>query len=519
MKKIQLSFTAALIIVLSAIVHADVRLPSLMGDNMVLQQNENVRIWGRAKPGEKVSVMPSWQESETSVAADDNGNWGLFVKTPKAGGPYQITIKGSNTIILKNVLAGEVWVCSGQSNMAMPLQYVDQWNKGAVNWSKEVADSNYPNIRLFSVPPDASPVPKDDCVGKWVKCEPNTVGGFSAVAYFYGRELHKQLGIPIGLIHNSFGGTPAESWISREVLEKKFGALLERQRTQLIADKASYQKQLETWQAKTQAAKAQGKPAKPKPEEPYWFRDSWKPAWLYNAMINPLTPYTIKGAIWYQGESNADRAYQYRQLFPAMIQNWRDKWGIKDFPFYYVQLANFQAPAPEPVDDQWAELREAQFTTLSALKNVGMAAAIDVGEANNIHPQRKQEVGKRLALWALAKNYGRTDLVFSSPLYKSIKVENGAIRVYFDHVDGGLVAANGPLKTFAIAGNDHKYVWANARIEGDTVVVYSEKIKNPIAVRYAWAINPEGCNLYNKAGLPASPFRSDCWPGVTINKN
>ncbi|UCF14994.1 MAG: hypothetical protein JSW59_16420, partial [Phycisphaerales bacterium] len=354
----------------------------------------------------------------------------------------------------------------------------------------------------------------------WSLCSPESVPGFSAVGYFFGRELHKELNVPIGLVHTSWGGTPAEAWTRREVLEAhdQFEPILARQ-ADIIARYPQayreYEQKLEEWNKAAEKAKADGEKPPRKPGAPRGPDHPHSPAGLYNGMISPLVPYGIQGAIWYQGESNAGRAYQYRRLFPAMIKNWRKDWRQGNFPFLFVQLANFRATKEEPDESNWAELREAQSMTLS-LPNTGMATIIDIGDANDIHPRNKQDVGKRLALWALAETY-KKNLVYSGPIYESMKVESGKIRLSFDHVGSGLVARGGEALTgFAIAGADRKFVWADARIDGNTVVVGSDDVDKPVAVRYAWADNPV-CNLYNKENLPASPFRTDDWPGVTVD--
>jgi len=340
------------------------------------------------------------------------------------------------------------------------------------------------------------------------------------VAYFFGRELHKELNVPVGLIHTSWGGTPAEAWTRREVLEADadFAPILKRYDDAVAKYPQAmeqYKQKLAEWKQAVEKAKAEGKKPPRRPRAPFGPGNPHAPAGLYNAMIAPLIPYGIQGAIWYQGESNAGRAYQYRTLFPAMIKNWRDDWGRGKFSFLFVQLANFMKTKPEPDESAWAELREAQSMTL-ALPNTGMAVIIDIGDAVDIHPKNKQDVGKRLALWPLAGIYGKK-LVYSGPIYKSMKADGNSIILSFDHAGGGLVAkGDGQLKGFSIAGADRKFVWADAKIEGNTVVVSSEKVSDPVAVRYAWADNPV-CNLYNKEGLPATPFRTDDWPGVTVD--
>jgi sialate O-acetylesterase len=519
MSKIRMNFSRRIVwgllgvLLVVGVAFGDIRLPAIIGDNMVLQQGEAVAIWGWAEPGEEVMVSVSWHSVQWGVTADKDGKWRFNVTSPKAGGPYEITLNGKNTITIKNILVGEVWVGSGQSNMQMSVQ-------SSANSQDEIAAANYPKIRLFQVEREVARKPKDDCKGSWVECSPETVGGFSAAAYFFGRELHKELDVPIGLIHTSWGGTPAEAWTTRDMLEtdedfKPILARFDEAMAKYPQAKAEYDKKIEQWKEAAAKAKEEGKNAPQKPRGPSGPDNPNFPAGLYNAMIAPLIPYGIHGAIWYQGESNAGRAYQYRLLFPAMIQSWRKTWGQGDFPFIFVQLANFKAVKDEPGESDWAELREAQLKTLS-LPNTGMAVIIDIGDAKDIHPKNKQDVGKRLALWALGNSYGKK-IVYSGPLYKSMKVEGGKVILSFDHVGGGLIAkGEEPLKGFAVAGADKKFVWADAKIEGAAVVVSSEAVVAPAAVRYAWADNPI-CNLYNKEGLPASPFRTDDWPGLTVD--
>lgn len=502
-----------LVLATTGTVIADIRLPAIIGNNMVLQQNQKVTIWGWADPGEEVMVAVSWHNMKWAVTAGRNGKWEYKMNPPKAGGPYEIALSGKNSITITNILVGEVWICSGQSNM--------QWSVQASNNAKaEIAAAEYPNIRLFTVQREVAQQPQSDCKGEWTACSPETVPDFSAVGYFFGRELHQKLGVPVGLIHTSWGGTPAETWTRRGVLKSDmdFRPILDRYDDAIKKyphAKKEYEQKVGQWKRAVEKAKAEGKNPPRRPREPFGPGHPHSPSGLYNAMIAPLIPYGIQGVIWYQGESNAGRAYQYRKLFPAMIKNWRKDWKLGDFPFLFVQLANFKAVKPDPDESDWAELREAQFLTL-AVPNTGMATIIDIGEADDIHPKNKQDVGRRLALWALAKTYGK-DLVYSGPLYKSMEIKGNRIVLHFDHVGGGLVAGGGePLKGFAIAGADRKFVWADARIEDDTVIVSSDQVAEPAAVRYAWADNPI-CNLTNKAGLPASPFRTDQWPGVTVD--
>lgn len=511
----------------SGTIHADVKLPALFGDNMVLQQGVQLKIWGTASPQETVHVEWS-QEADgkgigqvSSTTADLKGRWKVTFGPISEAGPITLRIRGNNEITLKNVLVGEVWVCSGQSNMAWPVSR-------AMNAEKEISAAKYPKIRLFKVPQVVAAEPRDEIgaprsplEGRWVECSPETIAGFSAVGYFFGRELHKATGRPVGLIQSAVGGTPAEAWTSAETLagDPAFRPLLARwEEIFATYDKRrqAYEKALAEWREKAAAARKAGKQPPRRPRPPLGPNHPHRPSGLYNGMIAPLIPVAIRGAIWYQGESNASRAYQYRKLFPAMIQDWRRHWGQGDFPFLFVQLANFRPAVDQPGESEWAELREAQTRTLR-LPKTGMAVAIDIGEANDIHPKNKQEVGRRLALAARHIAYGE-DLVYSGPLFKSMTIEGDAIRLHFHHVDGGLVAKGDKLTGFAIAGKDRKFVWATAKIDGDTVVVQADGVTDPIAVRYGWADNP-ACNLYNKAGLPASPFRTDDWPGVTVDRN
>lgn len=637
----------ATLALLSSTAFADARLPKIFGDNMVLQRGKPIAVWGWADAGEKVTVKLG--DKEASATADEKGNWSLKLPVFEAGAPLELTITAKNTITFKNVLIGEVWICSGQSNMEM-------WTGGVTNAQAEVAAANFPKIRLFTVQKSIQVVPQKDCNGTWQECSPATVNGFSAVGYFFGRKLHKDLDVPIGLISSNWGGTVCEAWASGEALKthpdfkapvkalekmtanfetitkeynEKIGAYekaaaeglkaIETAGCTTLAYDDSKWKTMEglpsiwegrsldnfdgiVWFRKTveipeawagkelalglgniddadttyvngvkvgetasyntprnykvpatavKAGKlvvavrvldtggggglygpaeqmkisAEGQPPialtgawkfslgelpnglPPRPAKPPIGNDPNYSSVLYNGMIAPLVPYTIQGAIWYQGESNAGRGRQYRTLFPLMIQDWRKQWN-DELSFYFVQLANFMAPRTEPGESSWAELREAQNLTL-ALPKTGQAVIIDIGEANDIHPHNKQDVGLRLALAAEAVTFGKK-IVFSGPKFRDMKVEGASARLSFDHVGGGLEAkGGGALKYFSIAGEDKKFVWAEAKIDGETIVVSSPAVAKPVAVRYAWADNPEGCNLYNKEGLPATPFRTD----------
>jgi sialate O-acetylesterase len=633
---------------------ADVRLPKLVGDHMVLQRDTKLAIWGWADAGEKVTV--TFQNKKYTATPDANGKWMVSLPALKAGGPYEMTIAGKNTLTIKDILIGDVWLASGQSNM--------EWNLGWTvnNFEQEIANANFPQIRVLDVKNAIAFTPQTDFESDgWKICSPENAGKFSAVGYFFSRELHQKYKVPVGLITSEWGGTPSESWTSPQALKAfpEYGKVvedMESRGTAIQDEMKAYDTKLKEWQSSVSGAD-RGYAASPQwnaadftptdwpamklpglwesaslpdydgivwfrkevmiPEteagkeislqlatiddiDSTWFNgalvgttnayniarkytvpanlvkagknvitirvidtgggggiygeakdmqlvsgektiaslaDQWQyqtaldisqmpakpkvtynqnsPAVLYNAMIAPLAPYAIKGAIWYQGESNAGRAYQYRTLFPAMIKDWRTQWK-QDFPFLFVQLANFMNITEQPVESDWAELREAQSMTLS-LPKTGMAVIIDIGDANDIHPRNKQDVGHRLALAAQKVAY-QDNVVYAGPTYKSMKTDGNKIVLTFNNTGGGLVAKGGELKEFAIAGPDKQFVWANARIEGNTVVVSSSQVTNPVAVRYAWSNNPSKANLYNKEGLPASPFRTDDWPGLTISK-
>lgn len=664
MKKIvPVTFSLALFLTLSPSLFSQLSLSSLFTDNMVLQQHAQAPIWGKDLPGSTVQVVSSWNGKAYRTQTDDAGKWQTVIETPSAGGPYEIVIRGSEQVTLRNVLIGEVWICSGQSNMEMPLAGWGKINR----YEEEIAAADYPDIRLLQVDRTTSTHPLEEVqvsAGGWQKCSPGTIPSFSATAYFFGRNLHQQLGVPVGLIHTSWGGTTAEAWTSLESLRQmpdfreraEEFARLPRDKAQ---QKASLEKKFTEWSNKANELdfgmeNGEAVAAAPSfPEEGWisvilpgpwehnglpefdgfaWYRkrivipENWKgselllslgtiddneetwfnghrigategagiarhyripdslvkageailavrvldsgglggftgkesemyitpagretlqenlsgewlfrtavdlnevgmpprkdvespynPATLYNGMIAPLVPYAIKGAIWYQGESNAGRTYQYRTLFPLMIRDWRTKWG-SEFPFYFVQLANYMQRKEEPGESGWAELREAQLQALRLL-HTGMAVTIDIGDAADIHPKNKQEVGRRLALLARHHTYGEK-IVAEGPRYDSYQIENGSIRIRFRPSASRLAIQEGrSLKGFAIAGPDQLFHWAEAVIEGDELVVRSPEVPFPIAVRYAWADNPE-CNLINEAGLPASPFRTDDWPGTTIH--
>lgn len=641
-KTLSACFAAALVANFAAPrLAAEVQLPKIFSDGMVLQRDMPIRIWGRAEPAARVRV--SIDQKSAEAVADANGDWRATLEALPAGGPHALAVESEGArVTLSDVLIGDVWIASGQSNMEWPL-------RNARDAEAEIAAADFPNIRHFEVEKSIQFLPQEDVAGgAWEAATPETAGDFTAVGYFFARALVDELDVPIGLIHTSWGGTDMETWTRWEVAAQHgdYGDI-DRDALQAQADRTAdliplYEEavandkgiagqwhlpgtDVSDWQpiavpAEWSAtpigaadgiawfrldfdlpADLGGEPALlslgPIDDEDVTFLNGERvghetvydvpraypiapgitragsnalvvkvvdgqggggftgrpealfleiagrkiplagdwlykssalttdfgivsaspnayPSLLYNAMIHPLVGFPIKGAIWYQGENNASRAYDYRALFPAMIEDWRAQWGY-DFPFVWAQLANYQAAAARPINSSWAELREAQDMTL-ALPNTGQAILVDIGEAGDIHPRNKQDVGLRLALAALHAAYGK-DVAFSGPRYESMSVEGKAAVVRFEHAEGGLLVKGdeGELKGFAIAGADRKFFWAKARVEGDTVVVSSPEVGKPVAVRYAWADNPEGANLYNEAGLPAAPFRTDDWPGNT----
>lgn len=485
---------------------AAVKPHALIGEDMVLQQGTRVPLWGSAADGEKVTVR--FQDQEVSTTAKE-GQWRIDLDKLKPGGPYAMTISGTNTIQFKNVLVGEVWLCGGQSNMWWPINM-------SADAEKTIAESANPSLRLFTVPLVASATPQTQIAGAWRVSEPMVVPRFSAVAYFFGRDLQKALNVPVGLIHASWGDTPAEAWTSMAVLKanREYQSIFERWR-RLEANYpevvAKHKERLKAHDEAVAKAKAEGKtpPTAPRLQEDP-TKNRRRPAVCYNAMIHPLQPFAIKGVAWYQGESNANRALQYRMLFPDMIANWRKEWQQGDFPFLYVQIAPFMPIVKEPQESAWAELREAQLVTLNKSANTAMVVITDVGDPVDVHPMKKEPVGARLALAARAIAY-KQDIAYSGPLYESMKVEDDKIIITFKHVGKGLEVREAPLTGFTIAAADRQFVNAEAKIVGDRVVVTSPKVPKPVAVRYGWANCPV-VNLWNKDGLPASPFRTDDFP-------
>ena len=524
-----IAVTGALL-ALAPCARADVKLPAIFSDHMVLQAGTSVPVWGWAASGEEVTVTIAGQTKK--VSASTEGKWQVKLDPLPIGTPATLTVKGKNTITVTDVLVGDVWLCSGQSNMAMGVG-------SSKDFDKEKAAANYPNIRMFQVNSGNALVPQDDCAGKWVVCATNTVGGFSATAYFFGREIHQQTGQAIGLINSSVGGTPIEAWTSLPAQQARpeLKPVLDRyaqQATDWNPDKAQaeYAKQLAAWKEAAAKAKTNGKPAprQPSPQTDPRLRSNY-PASLFNGKIAPLIPYALHGGIWYQGEANANSAATiYGVQLTTLIQDWRNRWG-NEFPFAWVQLPEWLAVQTNSVEESaWAVTRTEMLQPLK-LPRTGIAIALGTGDAKDIHPKNKQEVGHRLAIWALATVYGRRGVAWAGPLLASHKIVGNEVVINFTHTEGGLMAPDSQLKGFAIAGADKKWLRANARIAGDTVIVWHPSITTPVAVRYAWANNPvgaprwrwqankglcyvwadkpAGANLCNGAGLPASPFRTD----------
>jgi len=636
-------FLSVLFLFLYTTAYGQVRLPRIFSDGMVLQRETEVKIWGWAKCGEKISIK--FIDSQYTTTADNKGDWHIMIPKLEAGGPYEMSVKASNSITINDIMIGDVWICSGQSNMELNMQRVRPL------YEDEIAASENPNIRYFEVPDiyNFNDPQKDFPSGEWKKANPENVLRFSATSYFFGNELYNKYQVPVGLINSALGGSPVESWISEEGLKEfpnHYDEAMRFKDSTVIQDiKNDDKERIEGWYKKLrQLDKGLAEPAKTWYSAEFhpidwetmeipgfwsdinpgtkngvvWFRkgvevpasmagkpaklilgriidaDStyvngifvgtttyqypprrytvppnvlkkgkniivvrvisswgkggfvidkpyklviendiidlrgewqyklgaameplrgqtfirWKPMGLYNAMIAPLLNYNIKGVIWYQGESNAERPLEYRRLFPALIRDWRNQWKQGNFPFIYVQLPNFMEPKSEPSESNWALLREAQLKTLS-LPNTAMAVTIDIGEWNDIHPLNKKDVGMRLALAAQKVAYGE-ELIASGPVYQSMKVKGNKVELSFSNSGSGLMAKdNTALKEFAIAGADRKFVWAKAIIQGDKILVWHDNIANPVAVRYAWADNPVHANLYNKENLPASPFRTD----------
>ena len=469
---IAFTLTAIMACVLPAA--ADVTLAKVFTDNMMFQRKQPIRVWGTAEAGEEVSVALGKKSAKATTSAE--GKWMAELPAVEVGDNLELAIKGKNTLSLKNIIIGDIWVCSGQSNMEMGLG-------GCLGSEEDIKAADFPKIRRIKFNHVQTPEPQAEAptATAWQVCSPATAGGFTAAGFYFAREVMQKTGVPIGIIDSNWGGTRIEPWIAAEGLP-----LVEALKAAKPADFGG----------------------------------------MYNGMIHPIIKLPIKGALWYQGESNGEEGQTYNDKMQALIGGWRKQWGVGDFPFYFVQLANFQNPNQDPAGGNgWAKLREAQTKTLS-VANTGMAVIIDtvpLSEGGDIHPKNKYDVGSRLAQWALAKDYGKKEVVFSGPIFKALKIQGGKALIAFDHNGGGLMvgkksgratavdAAGEKLKRFAIAGADKKWFWADAVIEKNLVVVSSPDVKEPVAVRYGYEMNPDGANLYNKEGLPASPFRTDDW--------
>ena len=488
----------------AASLQADVTLPALFSDHMVLQQGIDLPVWGWADAGEEVTVKLG--NAHQSATADAEGKW--MVKLPKQspGDATALTISGKNEITIQDVLIGEVWLGSGQSNMAMTVSR-------AQDFEAEQAKSDLPRIRHFKENSGSAKEPQKQGKGEWVVCTPDTVGGFSATLFFFGREIHSSVGVPVGLINSSVGGTPIEAWIEPKTQRaepslKPFFDIAAKTTARMTSPQAiaQYEKQLAAWETKAATAKAANKPAPKTPQDPRQVAArKGDIGGLFNGKIAPLIPYAIKGALWYQGEANSttEKAPFYQHQLPLLVTDWRERWGY-DFPFAWAQLPNYLGTGRD-----WPTMREAFLKTLS-LPKTGMGINIDVGDPKDIHPKNKQAVGHRLALWALGTVYGKDVPATSGPLPTGHEVKGSEIVLNFSHTNGGLIAKGGDLTGFIMAGEDQQWHPATARIEGETVIVSSPDVPNPVAVRYAWENDPT-CNLFNGAGLPATPFRTDAW--------
>jgi sialate O-acetylesterase len=450
--------------------HAEVKLPAIFTDNMVLQQQTQVAIWGKATVNSSVTVRTSWNGKSYSAHTNKDGSWKVKISTPSAGGPHSITVTEGKSITLRNIMIGEVWVCSGQSNMEMPMKgYRNQPVSGS---NEYIATSSNNNIRLITIPKKASLIALDDFEGTWNLCEPENVSEFSATAYFFGLMLNKALNVPIGLICTSWGGTRIEPWISEAGLTKFDWVKI---------------------------------PDKNTPQQDNLSPQT--PTVLFNAMINPIAGYGIRGAIWYQGESNRNEAVQYQKLLPGLAENWRNIWGIGEFPFYYVQIAPYDYGQD---GSNSAFLREAQLKAVTAVPNLGMACIMDCGEKNCIHPSNKTAAGDRLAYLALVKTYGKKGIACEGPVLKEMKIDGNQVNLTFDNAPNGLIATNGGLYCFEVAGANRRFYPAEAFITGTGITLFSPTVSAPVAVRYAFKDFIIG-DLFNTEGLPASSFRTDDW--------
>lgn len=499
----QLLLTGIFFLLLALTTKAQTKLPAILSDNMCLQQSAEVKIWGWDTPGQEVKVAPSWNKKGVKTQADSEGKWQASISTPQAGGPYKIKINGSEELLINNVLTGDVWICSGQSNMDRQLG-MQRGQKPIVNFWEAAQQAELPKIRLFVVNRALADEAKDDLEGKWVECSPESVLGFSAVGYFFGKKLYDELSIPMGLIESSWGGTPVEGWTRKSAMNNDFLVNREKDMQQLYEmDSLTH--------ARNQEAFDKGY-LRERPSSPasFYYRRvrHHRIGHLYNAMIHPLLQYRIKGAIWYQGESNRNEPDQYAKQFPNMIQNWRDDWGIGDFPFYFVQIAPYYYNGNYNIAPIW----EAQEKALK-MSNTGMASTQDIGQIYDIHPPEKEEVGRRLALIALNKTYGQSDVVYSGPTVESIAYQGNQAIITYDPMGGELFSAGngiGGIRSFYLAGERRIFYPASVKIEGNTLTLTAEGLDKPTAVRYLWNDNANA-TIFNSYGLPAAGFRTDSW--------
>ena len=497
MKRAVALFVALLLAPFGFVSGGELKLAAVFSDHMVLQRDKAVAVWGWADPGEKLTVEFAGQKQHAT--ADAAGKWMVKLNAMESSAEAQSLVvtseKPDRSVKVSDVLVGEVWLGSGQSNMAMTVNR-------AKDFDEEKASARFPLIRMFREESRGALTAQNDSKGKWIVCSPESVAGYSATLYFFGRDLHRELNVPVGLINSSVGGTPIESWVTAEAqatvpeLKGSAGATTPPDEATM---KANYEKQIARWKTQAEKAKKDGKEVPRRPRDPV----ENVPGGLFNGKIAPLIPYTIRGVLWYQGEANSQpgkgELYQYQ--LPLLVKDWRARWG-EELPFAWVQLPNFGRDG-----EGWSLVREAMLKTLSVPKT-GMAITVDIGETKDIHPKNKQDVGHRLALWALGDVYGKTVAATSGPVPVAYSVEGQSMVVKFRHAESGLVARSGELKGFVIAGEDKAWKPARAKIVGETVVVSSPDVTKPFAVRYAWAADPE-CNLFNGAGLPASPFRTD----------
>lgn len=491
-------------LLVSSLGYADVKLPAVFSSNMVLQREIHIPVWGWADPSEEVTV--TFADQQNSTKAGDDGKWMVKLSPMSASGPFEMIVRGDNTVTFTNVMVGEVWVCSGQSNMEFRLE-------NSQEAKSEIKKATNSDIRLFQIPKTISGKPRDDVDASWLVCYPNFADNFSAVAYYFGKTLNNQIDVPIGLIQSAYGGSKIEPWMTIEALKQvpSLNSAVEYVEGSDQVHRGHIAEALKDLEIYLPMAKKAFEAGEKVPVPKKWpvhplARDKQQPTCLFNGMINPIVPFAIRGVIWYQGEANSDEGMLYYNKFKAMLAGWRSRWGQGNFPFYFVQLAPYDYGDSEELPLFW----EAQTACLQ-ISNTGMAVTVDIGNPDDIHPKNKKDVGKRLALWALARDYGKKDIVYSGPLYKSMSVEGDKIRIRFDHVGPGLESKDGkPLSWFSIAGADRKFVDAVAEIDGNTVLVSSVSVTKPVAVRFGWS-NLAQPNLSNKEGLPASPFRTDRW--------